>query len=445
MIRIKICALLAAVAMAWSLEAASAGNSLVQVSTSCADVLSLKCVGKDFHLLVTNANVTATVSVTAVNPPYLLVLPESGECTVSLGSSATYKVKKQQPKEEEKDNESEVSGKIIMFRPDFTVRSDVMTENPKKASVSGDLTDNFTAKVDVICNGIANLSGHSPRMTVAAVNKSERLVNNVGIFSINVSIDENSLVWPTSKTYWYGEQMPSADYDWDVWDKCCASYNSPYEFVLMVDGIACVRKVYTVGSPNEDPRMKVISPVRDSNYKWPCICSISRIDYSGGVYTVMLEIGDYTKTAELQDVPSVSQYVDKIAFEENYHIKQLKGECSFEKGGCGDLFTRKGFMYFFSNGLEEAGLSLSYDESLNAFKVVSSMSGCVGLVERAIKRATLLEGNTSTTLWNQRQWHREAKAKELAGYNAYGMYHCSYYKMSHIKCPEVGEKHEAYQ
>jgi len=44
MIRIKICALLAAVAMAWSLEAASAGNSLVQVSTSCADVLSLKCV-----------------------------------------------------------------------------------------------------------------------------------------------------------------------------------------------------------------------------------------------------------------------------------------------------------------------------------------------------------------------------------------------------------------
>lgn len=297
----------------------------------------------------------------------------------------------------------------------------------------------------MICNGIANLSGHSPRMTVAAVNKSERLVNNVGIFSINVSIDENSLVWPTSKTYWYGEQMPSADYDWDAWDKCCASYNSPYEFVLMVDGIACVRKVYTVGSPNEYPRMKVISPVRDSNYKWPCICSIFRVDYSGGVYTVMLEIGDYTKTAELRDVPSVSQYVDKIAFEENYHIKQFKGECSFEKGGCGDLFTRKGFVYFFSNGLEEAGLSLSYDESLNAFKVVSSMSGCVGHVERAIKRATLLEGNTSTTLWNQRQWHREAKAKELAGYNAYGMYHCFYYKMSHIKCPKVGEKHEAYQ
>lgn len=73
------------------------------------------------------------------------------------------------------------------------------------------------------------------------------------------------------------------------------------------------------------------------------------------------------------------------------------------------------------------------------------MSGCVGHVERAIKRATLLEGNTSTTLWNQRQWHREAKAKELAGYNAYGMYHCFYYKMSHIKCPKVGEKHEAYQ
>jgi len=138
--------------MAWSLEAASAGNSLVQVSTSCADVLSLKCVGKDFHLLVTNANVTATVSVTAVNPPYLLVLPESGECTVSLGSSATYKVKKQQPKEEEKDNEPEVSGKIIMFRPDFDVRSDA----PDGIAATGvnELTDNFTATVNVVPNGM---------------------------------------------------------------------------------------------------------------------------------------------------------------------------------------------------------------------------------------------------------------------------------------------------
>lgn len=68
-----------------------------------------------------------------------------------------------------------------------------------------------------------------------------------------------------------GEQMPSADYDWDVWDKCCASYNSPYEFVLMVDGIACVRKVYTVGSPNEDPRMEVVSPVRGAGNNWPSI------------------------------------------------------------------------------------------------------------------------------------------------------------------------------
>ena len=445
MIRIKICALLAAVAMAWSLEAASAGNSLVQVSTSCADVLSLKCVGKDFHLLVTNANVTATVSVTAVNPPYQLVLPESGECTVSLGSSATYKVKKQQPKEEEKDKESEVPGKIIMFRPDFTVRSDVMTENPEKASVLGDLTDNFTAKVDVICNGIANLSGHSPRMTVAAVNKSERLVNNVGIFSINVSIDENSLVWPTSKTYWYGEQMPSADYDWDAWGKCCASYNSPYEFVLMVDGIACVRKVYTVGSPNEDPRMEVVSPVRGAGNNWPSICTIKSITFSGGVCRVDLNVMDYVKKGELKGLPSVSQYAENIRREEEYHLSQYLGVCSFENGGCSDIFTRRGFLYFLRQELTRRGATLNEGNEPGAYYLESAGVSLVALANAAIEAALTREGNRSAQLWNQRNLFREFRAKAEVGYNAYGKYHCHYYKVSHVKNPPLGDKHEAYR
>ena len=198
--------------MAWSLEAASAGNSLVQVSTSCADVLSLKCIGKDFHLLVTNAHVTATVSVTAVNPPYLLVLPESGECTVSLGSPATYTVKKQQSKEDEKDREPEASGKIIMFRPDFDVRSDA----PDSIAATGvnELTDNFTATVNVVPNGIATLNGHSPEMTVVAVEKGTK-INHDNNFNISVSVDEDSNLWPTSKTLWYGIE--------DGFTGCCHS------------------------------------------------------------------------------------------------------------------------------------------------------------------------------------------------------------------------------
>ena len=364
---------------------------------------------------------------------------------MSLGSSATYKVKKQQPKEEEKDNEPEVSGKIIMFRPDFTVRSDVMTENPEKASVSGDLTDNFTAKVDVICNGIANLSGHSPRMTVAAVNKSERLVNNVGIFSINVSIDENSLVWPTGKTYWYGEQMPSADYDWDAWDKCCASYNSPYEFVLMVDGIACVRKVYTVGSPNEDPRMEVVSPVRGAGNNWPCICDIKSLKGDNGNYTIVLSVNDYDKQAKIIGLPSVSQYASNIESEELFHVRQLLGTCSFDEGGCSDLFTKQGFLYFFTRELERSDVALENGLTEGEYIITSDDTEIVSFVRNAIKVATVKEGNTSAKLWNTRSLYRELKAKENAKFNAYGRYHCFYYKQSHIKAPQFGAKHEAFR
>ena len=67
-----------------TLEAASASNGFVDVYTSCEDVLIIKGIDNDFHLLVTNANASATVRVTAHNPPYRLVVPASGECIVSL-------------------------------------------------------------------------------------------------------------------------------------------------------------------------------------------------------------------------------------------------------------------------------------------------------------------------------------------------------------------------
>jgi hypothetical protein len=41
----------------FSFAAVSGANGFVEVSTSCTDVLSIKGIDKDFHLLVTNASV----------------------------------------------------------------------------------------------------------------------------------------------------------------------------------------------------------------------------------------------------------------------------------------------------------------------------------------------------------------------------------------------------
>lgn len=118
MIRSKIGTFLVAAGAAWSLHAVTSGNAYVRVSTSCADVLSIKRVGKDFHLLVTNANAKANVSISAENPPYKLVIPGSGSCLVSLGSPASYTVEKVQSPDHERDDEPGASGNIINWLAD---------------------------------------------------------------------------------------------------------------------------------------------------------------------------------------------------------------------------------------------------------------------------------------------------------------------------------------
>lgn len=164
------------------LEAASASNGYIDVYTSCIDVLVIKGIDNDFHLLVTNKNASARVSVIAHNPPYRLVKPGSGDGVVSIGHPMRYEVAKAQNGNAEKDGEPSTGGWIIMFCPDFIVESDVIRQAPSKKSLFGDLTDNFAATVHARCDGIPSLRGHCPKVLVQHVNCSPKLVNNVGRF-----------------------------------------------------------------------------------------------------------------------------------------------------------------------------------------------------------------------------------------------------------------------
>ena len=160
---------------AFSMEAS---NSYVSIRTDCADVLSIKPVGKDFHLLVVNASAQAAVEVSAIDP-WELVEPISGSCSVTLAAEGAYEVKDAEP-DEEGNYEPNKDGRIIMFKPTFSVspsfpsgvyelKEDASGEIVEHVieNTRGDLTDNHTSLVNVyLIGGIGSLTGHEARMPV---------------------------------------------------------------------------------------------------------------------------------------------------------------------------------------------------------------------------------------------------------------------------------------
>lgn len=357
-----------------------------------------------------------------------------------------YEVEKQSQDElAERDLEANLVGSIKMFSPDFNVES-VVPEVYK--SKIGNLTDNSEANVIVKLKGtVRSLVGHSVSMTVVRANKRETVKNNVNIFSINVSADPKTLKWPTSKTYWYGVPMPSPDTDWDTWNMCCCTYPSPYEFILRVDGVDCMKRIYTVGKPNEDPKMLVVSPKTDSRGKWPCAASITQVEVeSSGQIKVSISISAYQKKGRIIGIPAYCQYADKIKLEEEFHKKQLEAKCSIEQGGSVDLFTIKGYEYFLKKCLTSRGLSLMKDSGGGLFVMLPSGTDLSAL-NSSLAEAAELEGNKSCALWNSRRIYRELKAKEAVNYGVYGAYHCTYYQdnKSEGRSPTLGVKHPAYE
>ena len=390
------------------LEAASASNGYIDVYTSCIDVLVIKGIDNDFHLLVTNKNASARVSVIAHNPPYRLVKPGSGDGVVSIGHPMRYEVAKAQNGNAEKDGEPSTGGWIIMFCPDFTVVSDAPSNLATKEANA--LTDNFTATVNVVPNGIPTLAGHSPNMIVEAEERQPK-INHDYNFNIGVAVDECSNVWPTSKTLWYGVN--------DGHGGCCNSNRFRYEFKLIVDGFVCKQLYYSVGWPNLNPEFKRPKPTNRG-----IICSGYMVEHcpgnANGDYRAELLLADYPKgTGYFVDLPDVSQYAAETQKEELFHQKQWLGLVGLDKGGAQDLFTAKGARHFLSTNPFVCSDGYVYG---NTEQDVETRA--VAALQHAEDMEFLVSDFIMTS--SLRRNFMEYHAKAFAGYNAAWRYHCTY-------------------
>ena len=153
--------------------AISSANSYVRISTDCPDVLAIRPVDRDFHLLVTNVAARVHVEIEAIDP-WGLVRPGSGSCDVTLAVLGSYEVEDLEP-DEDGNYEPNKDGRIIMFKPTFVVKPDFPSgmkqlamdyssfqnsEVPMKGT-EGELTDNHTATVTYIPMGeVRTLKGH---------------------------------------------------------------------------------------------------------------------------------------------------------------------------------------------------------------------------------------------------------------------------------------------
>jgi hypothetical protein len=432
-------------------SAIEAANSCVRIRTSCPDVLSIKPVGKDFHLLVTNASACAHVEVEAV-PPWSLVRPASGYCDVALSATGLYEVGDSEP-DELGNREPNKCGSIIMFKPTFVVSPDfpsgmsfittdsasLQTREVALPGSEGDLTDNHTATVTYIPIGaVPTLRGHTAAMLVRPQESGSSLLHHPSVDpnSVFVDVDVRRTEWKSSKVYWYGVRNHPSNAG------CCYKTKFNYIFDLVVDGFTCYTRTYNVGWPRSTPGMlaRVVEPSvsitieqfvdEDEELKWK-----ARICFS-----------DFIKEGQIANAPYICQYREQILAEENYHRSQFEGRVDVAHGGNPDLFTAKGIIYCarqndFYYGFLEGSDIIVQD---NDVYVIGDTYNEVAVYANSIKNwAIESERQESWRYVQARRLWAEYQAKMEVNYNAAWRYHCTYGNGS--ETPPFYEIHPAYR
>ena len=432
---------------AFSMEAS---NSYVSIRTACADVLSIKPVGKDFHLLVVNASAQATVEVSAIDP-WELVEPISGSCGVTLAAEGAYEVKDAEP-DEEGNREPNKDGRIVMFKPMFRVSPDFpsgmstmefdedtceVVEVPLSGS-DGELTDNHTATVHYEPIGaVRNLKGHDARMIVYPKETGCALLHHQGVDPYSVSVDVNveKEKWRTSKIYWYGVSGHASGVG------CCYKTRFEYVFDLFVDGVACYSRSYNVGWPKCTPA--VLSRIIP---QYAPIVLESFVDPSGlEKWKAVVEFRDCGRESVVSGMPYINQYGNEIMKEEDYHCKQFKCEVPLTCGSCADLFTAVGMLYWVNNqqnwGIVPGVEIEPHSQSVSAVGFYKdAVFECAVLIRQIIVDE---ECAFSWELLARRRNWSEYQAKRFAAYNAAFKYHCTYGNGNNEE--PTHEKHPAYK
>ena len=312
---------------------------------------------------------------------------------------------------------------------DFKVVSDrLMTYDD---CTEGSLIDSRTATVTVMPVGV----GRRFELTLQGCpTESGELVNDGHGTSITFTgVGDDT--WRTSQIHWYGV-LPERE---------CYSYRHPYEFKLMCEGRCILAKRYPVRWPERNayaywsyPSTNGTHPGEARHYHsasedfWYCEIVFEEFEKDAGL--IMTEPSE---TDEL--FTWTGQYARQIREEEEFHLKQDRGEVSSEQGGQGDCFTVRGIKYFIA---EQASTNANIATSTWIVKGATEAEA-VRNSEQVIAAALAREIAVSRTIWEADRGFRELTVKEHVDYNAAYRYHCTYQNV--YGSQPVNNVHPAYR
>ena len=315
---------------------------------------------------------------------------------------------------------------------DFTVKSDKKYDYD--APTTEELIDNRTATITVETTpkGV-DVTDLGIKFEARAAEKGE-LVNCFNKFDVVIAHKAGNQ-WKTKDVvYWYGVKQDRLGYN----------ERFKYVFDLKYKGEVLKSKQLSVRWPEGNSHGGWIPTVSNGTVPgeikhhttttpsyWYCKIDFKKFDKYPG----------FTWTDDFTDFHDTSQYSAKIKDEEEYHVKQLRGEVDIEHGGQADCYTVKGLQYF----VGELAKDDMYKKYITRFyEKNGEKEGCWGvkgdsekdvldIANEVIKAAVEKEIAESKRVMKYnadkdvgKRGYMELKAKEVVDYNAAWLYRYTY-------------------
>ena len=314
----------------------------------------------------------------------------------------------------------EGEGKVARVTPvafDFTVVPDRIRSYDECRE--GRLVDSRAATIVVSTKPeTVDISGFD--LSFSCVPVEDGVLVNDGRGTAVAITETSNRVWRTSEFYWYGVAP----------DRECAGLSHQYEIALKSGGRTVRTRRLPVAWPEENAYSFWPLPAENATFAgepvfyrsmstsyWYCAINFVGFEKSEGeVFTDPHESGTpFTWSG---------QYAGQIREEEEFHLRQSRGEVSVSEGGFPDCFTTNGIKYFIA---QEASANANIATSTWIVKGVSS-DDARDRAREVIARAVANELAESTRIYRLRsnRGYMELKCKEHVGYNAAWRYHCTY-------------------
>ena len=278
----------------------------------------------------------------------------------------------------------------------------------------GTLIDSRTATVRVEPSVAGSTQGRDFELLCTPVESGTLVNDNRGTTVTTEKIGTH--VWRTSPVYWYGVLL----------DRECAKYHHEYAFDLRENGRTVLSRKCPVGWPESNAHSLVLPPTGNDTHRgeakfyhstsedyWYCEIVFKPFQFEdGSLYT----------EPDGQNFTWTGQYADKVRAEEEFHIKQVKGEVPTSQGGQGDCYTIKGLKYFVSQQ------AISNQNIVTSTWIVKgeTRQEAENNADMVIASAVKQELAESLRIRFADRGFREYSVKRHLNYNAAYRYHCAY-------------------